>query len=484
MSECAKLPKNQCNPPKCVYVNKTRKYCRKASGQKDCKSLPKNQCVPPECSYVNTPKRKYCRRSTKNVPPVSPIVVTVAPPVVPDTKKITDLIKRSSMFLSKKCKSSGDCLAFGKYSDELNRLFQNFADFSLTTGNIKPIGSVSSNGFVREIKYEKNGYTAYSVLKSNASAGADNLGYEYIVGKQFINKIIKKFPCFLYTYGLYYYNSPHDYSLVKNAYQYKATKLTNAIRVSTIDYDQMCTNSKNVCILIQHLHNSVAIKDEIHNLDLLHMLFIVYHALHSLRTSFTHYDLHYENVLIFKMPDKKCIQYVYHFTNGPPLTFKSMHVPKIIDYGRSFFKADTNSANVEKKLCATRSCAPRCGSNVGFSHLSGNFGYHIDSSQSNQSHDLRLLTMIKQKLFPLKNVSEYYKYIYDILDKVIYDSTYGTKERLQLSTYILNVTDAYIALRKGCDHVMMNAINNAKYANYTVEQTIHVYDNGKEIEYE
>lgn len=483
MSECAKLPKNQCKPPKCMYINKTRKYCRKTSGQKDCKGLPKNQCLPPECSYVNTPKRKYCRRSSKNVPPVSPIVV---PPVAQkqDTKKITDMIKRSSMFLSKKCKSSGDCLAFGKYSDELNRLFQNFADFSFTTGNIKPIGSVSSNGFVREIKYERNGYTAYSVLKSNASAGADNLGYEYLVGKQFINKIIKKFPCFLYTYGLYYYNSSHDYSLVKNAYQYKSTKLTNSIRVSTIDYDQMCTNSKNACILIQHLHNSVSIKDKLHSHDLPYMLFIIYHALHLLRKSFTHYDLHDENVLLFKMPPKKCIQYVYHFTHGPNLTFRSKHVPKIIDYGRCFFKADTNSEKIKKKLCATRSCAPRCGSNVGFSHLDHSFGYHIDSSQSNQSHDLRLLNMIKIKLNYFKNYNEYYKTLFDTLSKVVYDDNYGTKERLQLTSNILNVTDAYIELTKGCESAIMNTLNTTKYANYTVEQTIHVYDNGKEIEYE
>jgi hypothetical protein len=491
MSECAKLPQHQCNPPKCMYINKTRKYCRKAPGQKECKGLPQNQCLPPECSYVNTQHRKYCRRSTKNVQAPQPVPVPAPQPAPapkpapkPDTRKITEMIKRSQMFLSKKCKSSGDCLAFGKYSDELNRLFNHFADFSFASGTIKSLGEVSSNGFVREIKYEKNGYTAYSVLKSSATPNADNLGYEYIVGKQFINKIIKCFPCFVYTYGLYYYNSPRDYTLVKNAYQYPATKLTNAIRVSTIDYEQMCENSKHACVLIQHLHNSVPILNKIKSIDLPHMLFIVYHALHAIRNSFTHYDLHYNNVLIFKLPPTKCIQYVYHFNHGRTFTFRSKHVPKIIDYGRSFFKKDTNSTKIKNKLCATPECAPRCGSHVGFSHLSGNFGYHIDSSKANQSHDLRLMHMLKLKLSPFKQVSEYYKYMYDLLSKVVYDTQYGTPERLQLTSNILNVTDAYIKLGQACQDALIVNLNTQKYANYTVEQTIHVYENGKEIEYE
>jgi hypothetical protein len=468
-----------------MYINKTRKYCRKGPGKKDCKGLPQNQCLPPECSYVNTRNRKYCRRSGKNAPALAP-APTPAPAQAPkpDTRKITEMIKRSQMFLSKKCKSSGDCLAFGKYSEELNRLFNHFADFSFASGIIKPLGGVSSNGFIREIKYEKNGYTAYAVLKSSATPTADNLGYEYIVGKQFINKIIKCFPCFVYTYGLYYYNSPHDYSLVKLAYQYQANRLTNAIRVSTIDYEQMCTNSKHACVLIQHLHNSTPIRDKIHSFDLPHMLFIIYHALHSIRKSFTHYDLHYENVLLFKLPPTKCIQYVYHFNHGGTFTFRSKHVPKIIDYGRSFFKKDINSATIKQKLCATPKCRPGCGSFVGFSHLNAGFGYHIDSSKSNQSHDLRLMHMLKLKLFPFKNLTEYHKYMYDVLSKVVYDTYYGTPEKLQLTTDILNVTDAYIKLGQACQDALIVNLNTKKYANYTVEQTIHVYENGKEIEYE
>ena len=103
----------------------------------------------------------------------------------------------------------------------------------MCSGNITPIGKPSSNGFVREIKYEKNGYNAYAILKSSATMFSDNLAYEYIVGHNYINKIVTRFPCFLYTYGLYYYKSDDAYNKIRYS-TYDAKLLSNAIQVSTI----------------------------------------------------------------------------------------------------------------------------------------------------------------------------------------------------------------------------------------------------------
>lgn len=118
-TDCKKLTKEKCLPPKCTYVNTDkRKFCRSAtrkikkkivpsklskingekpknkitdlvsikqqkqnidllaslriskkevvdSSKKSCNSLPKKKCLPPECTYVNTEKRKFCRTSKR-----------------------------------------------------------------------------------------------------------------------------------------------------------------------------------------------------------------------------------------------------------------------------------------------------------------------------------------------------------------------------------------------------------------------------------
>ncbi len=444
MSECVKLPQAQCLPPKCIYVNKTRKYCRIATSKRTTFHSP-----------TNSPK---------------------------PTKKISTIIKKSKLFLKTICKSSGECLAFGKYADELNTFFHHFADFSYASGTIQKIGSNSSNGFVREIKYEKDGYTAYSILKSSTLAKSDNLVYEYIVGKHFVNKIIKQFPCFLYTYGLYFYKTAAAHTKVKAADQYNASALSTDIKVSTIQYDKMCKDAKRACILVQHLHNSVSLNSMILDtpfvmFDLIYILFIIYQALHSLRTKFTHYDLHTENVLLCKLPANTCIQYVYHLSDKN-LTFRLPYVPKIIDYGRCYFNASTNTEKIKAKICATPECNPKCGSKFGLSHLSdGLKDYHIQTNQLNQSHDLRLLYMIKTAMKHTRSE------IYQTLSKVVYINQYGTPENLNsIPGKILNVSDAYTHMKEGCNVTM--DLNAEKYKTHKVIQTLHIYENGKEIEYE
>ena len=54
-----------------------------------------------------------------------------------------------------------------------------------------------------ELLYLKDGISSYAMLKKSSPP---NL-YEYIVGAKFINPILPRFPCFLYTYGLYYTSS-------------------------------------------------------------------------------------------------------------------------------------------------------------------------------------------------------------------------------------------------------------------------------------
>jgi hypothetical protein len=393
-------------------------------------------------------------------------------------------------FLKTKCISSGDCLVFGKYIDQVNEYFNYFSDFSLASGNIKPIGKDSANGFICEIKYEKYGYTAYSILKSSKSQYADNLAYEYIVGTQFINTIIKRFPCFLYTYELYYYTSQKEYNEIYLHYKlvtdkkeketiidstYDAKLLSTAIQVSKLDDDKICPYSKYACILVQHVHNSVTLADMLKEngavfimSDLIYILFIIYHTLHSLRGIFTHYDLHANNILLVKLPPGKCIEYVYHVEDGL-FTFRSRYVPKIIDYGRCFFdNTKISSMDIKHKLCTIPSCnvTKPCGYSNGFGYFNQLNPIPLLSYQSNQRYDLILLRLVGQYIKPNYEDTPVYK----LLSKV----TRNQNENLiieEVGKEIFNVSDAYNAIKTYC---VQNPSN--LYKDYVVLQTIHVHD--------
>ena len=107
-------------------------------------------------------------------------------------------------FLDKICPNTGQCISFGVETDKIRRYFNNF-DFALSITNERQlIGSRSSNGFIIEIPFVKDDYKLYSILKSAKKANADNLYYEAFVGI-FINKKNDIYPCFLETYGSYYW---------------------------------------------------------------------------------------------------------------------------------------------------------------------------------------------------------------------------------------------------------------------------------------
>ena len=84
-----------------------------------------------------------------------------------------------------------------------------------------------------------------------------------------------------------------------------------------------CHNSKYLCILIQHINkpqtlserlddkDDIACKEFI-NFQLIYILYQVYLPLSLLASSFTHYDLHRENVLLYTLPNNKYIEYHYH----------------------------------------------------------------------------------------------------------------------------------------------------------------------------
>jgi hypothetical protein len=125
------------------------------------------------------------------------------------------------------------------------------------------------------------------------------------------------------------------------------------------------------------------------------ILFQVYFPLGQLaiEKSFTHYDLHYKNVLIYVLPEDKYVKFEYTTRDKKKVSFQSRYVAKIIDYGRSYYKdIKTSSLKTRKKLCKTKKCKPECGTTYGFAQLNGAFvDPFLNSTKFNPTYDLRLL---------------------------------------------------------------------------------------------
>ena len=254
---------------------------------------------------------------------------------------------------------------------------------------------------------------------------------------------------------------------------------------SSIHYNKACEDSKHISILIQGIHDSEKISDKIKsprflNDNLAHVLFIIYHALASLSKTFTHYDLHVENVLLVRPSSKKYIRYVYHVDD--PITFICPYIPKIIDYGRCFFdNGSVNSKMIYHHICTLPECIS-CGKYSGFSLLSPHKFLTISSQYKNESHDLRLLHTIKDEMEPSKEVSTTFHKLEKLLHRVKYGKglpgsykSYGTIEQPEINyngEVIENVKDAYYQLMyliTSSDVVRQNETTS------DIDGTLHVY---------
>lgn len=481
-SNCRLFEKPECNPPRCKYVSgQTLKYCRLSHNYKMKK---------PSCNVTRRIKKKDLAGHAKKV--------------------IETMVKRSKKHLEFICSDSGDCLAFGRNIAEINTFFKGFTDFTYALSPIKQIGAISVNGFVKEIAYEKERYKAYAILKSAKTRTSDNLVYEYLVGIKYVNRIMKVFPCFLETYGLYYYPSPTEWTIMSGSGPVHSANLNKLVIQSSVDYSKACRESKYAAILIQHLKNVKTLHqyttgnifNNFMKRDMPYVLFIIYHALASLSKTFTHYDLHDSNVLVYEPQNGKYIKYHYHHNDGTETTFHSPYIPKIIDYGRSFFdNGNLNSRKIYDKICKENDCKPKCGENYGLGWLNPTPFITISSSKKNESHDLRLLKTIAENIEGVQLISRgpvpteaTFVETNKVLKKIVYgvsikdpqQKQYGTKENLKITKpKIYNVNGAYLALKEIITKNELIAENDMNY--FRPEDligTLHIYDDERTMKYD
>lgn len=503
-----------------------------------CKGLDTEICEKaPRCSYANGEKRQFCRLgrtfkmnksdcSVRRKTNKNQKVVTIQKFM----KKTT--YKRRAEFLKAMCSDSGFCYAIGKNRAKIFDFFNGFVNFEFVKPPVVAIGNPSSNGFVKSIQYERLGYSANAVLKSSTKSTADNLAYEFLVG-MFLNRMGNRFPCFVQTYGLYYYESEQAWQHARDTKRMTTNILKDSLQlykrlnkynqdIKTVINEDACNESKYAALLIQHFNNVQTFDDLLYSSsqysetwgnftlkDLPYILYQIYMPLAVMTKTFTHYDLHHNNVLLYEPSPGKYIHYHYH-NGSETVTFKSKYMAKIIDYGRAFYKdnevKNVSSTDVLKTVCTIDDCNENgedCGNRSGFRYLTNMMEpdtYFMSSSEVNPSADLRFLYLVR-KAFQEHGVNagsgdcgpadlelEAFEPIDQLMDKAFYgkglhrgQTKYGTKpvKTSGLPDIVENVEDAEEVLRDMLiGNSALHAFNKIAYENMEKICDMHIYADG------
>ena len=394
-------------------------------------------------------------------------------------KKYVDVVTKYARHIQSICADSGVCFAFGIEKKQLASFFKLGTSFEYTIPPFIPIGSKSGNAFVKELKFRRENYLAYAVLKSTKDPEADNLAYEYLVGT-YINSIASYFPIFVDTYGLFSYPSDEArneaHKTVYDSKDHDPYPVTSILTPISIYDPSICQDPDLSCILIQHIQGARTMRDMITdtgflNNEAIYALFQIYFTLDQIRTQFTHYDLHCDNVLLYEPVVGGYIHYHFHKQNME-MSFKSKYMVKIIDYGRSFFPGATAYYDY---LCKQGRRCGKCGEYRGFwmdRKPATKENAYTNSYYKNESHDIKLLAHCK-RILGTKWMSPELQFLFD--------TPYDGKENTRVGIHTIhNVNDASRYLIQ-LMHNYKNA-NDQTYESSTKIGDLHIYEN-KPMEY-
>jgi hypothetical protein len=426
------------------------------------------------------------------------------------TRKIGKFLRRTdprvrSKFLQSVCSDAGVCIAFGTNAAAIRKHFDDFDNFNLLSQPAKRIGSVSANGFVKELTYIHRGYTANAVLKSSAEYNSDNLLYEALVGF-FLNKMSALYPSFVETYGLYQYHwDGLAYDACKNDKLTDPTVLSVGLKrisesardIGSFHVRNSCLSPTSMAVLIQHLKAAKTISEKCSDKafvtnDLMYVLYQVYMTLSSMSDVFTHYDLHRDNVLVYEPVKGSHIEYHYHLADGKETVFNSKYIAKIIDYGRCYYHDVDSASNFSESKrfydnLVCKECKPRCGKGRGYEWLEYKenrmkTAMYICSQRVNPSHDLRLLNSIGNKVKGMDPALQ------TLLGRIVYGQgvakgkgMYGTEPNPKsgLPWRINNVNDVFASLDDLVNQPHQEVMNDINYRTSTLLGELHIYGDGK-----
>lgn len=460
----------------------------------NCRGVKKEDCKHP-CSFV---ANKYCRLSSKLKMKGSDCILVKKNRTAKNQKaarKIQSFMKRTegkrkARFLQEICSDSGTCILFGKEKDKLMNFFK-FINFAYAKFPTKTISDTSKNGFVKEIRYERENYNAYAVLKSAKNSKTDNVVYEYMVGK-YLNEKAKQFPVFLDTYGLFTYKN----SLERDILFTKNELISNLTPLDPMNTTNVCRKTSTECILIQHLKDVKTLDKMSHSMSFFvyespYVLYHIFFALQKLRKEFTHYDLHRDNILLYEPVKGSHLEYHYHLPNET-IVFLSSYIVKIIDYGRCFFPGSPDYYNKLDKDPACKQGDGLLHSFVYFrkSRIHDDYYYYVNPHYKNESHDLRLLKEYARTVNMSDSIKgrmlEYVNLFRDIVyenKKYPEKSRFGTKEDLTHDDKVRNVTDVEKRLRHWILDNENSRINQRQFKTSNKLGEFHIYSDGKDMEY-
>ena len=300
--------------------------------------------------------------------------------------------------LATACRDTNLCFILGnEVEGELRKFFAGFVKFRFLAA-ARRLPTTSGNGFIHQLRYTHRAYDAYAILKSALPRAKDNLMYEFRVGI-YLNTLMKRFPCFVETYGLFKYRDEEQWELQHGDQNVAVDDLKFRLKQSRFSLRAACTTPLLFAVLVQNIPRAIYVTQLRDDSNLLPILFQIYFPLSYLQDTFTHYDLHPKNVLLYEPAPNKYIEYHYHGPEGT-VHFKSNHLIKIIDYGRCYFDDGFESSQtVHEKLRDLNLDY----FNNGFSLLHpGNYtrNPHYKCSEPDKRHDLRYFQYIKDFLHP------------------------------------------------------------------------------------
>ena len=327
-----------------------------------------------------------------------------------------------------KCANLIDCMIFQIENEKILNFFNHFRDFQYFTkcAAFNKVNADNINGDIHKLTFSRNNVNIFTLLKKAKLKEADNLYYEYSAGS-YVNTLVNRFPCFVYTYGLYFASSK----------KHNVQELANIQHIKTTDkkiYELSCMGPLRLRVMIQYIESvtlskfMAAAKNNDPNFacTLTQVLFQIYGPLAAVINSFTHYDLHGSNILLYTLPNNKYIDMVYKY-NGYYVTFRTTVIVKIIDYGRAFFP---QAAHIGQKLCETPQCTAvsPCGADLGFLFVYKDKGQnmsYIESYKRNMTHDLRL---IREILEHTNERAPEHAELRALCKTVTYETDYGSPE--------------------------------------------------------
>ena len=353
---------------------------------------------------------------------------------------------RRGMYLSTICGNNfGECLSVGNENNKINEFFNNFTDFeylNIYYNNEKPkpiTDSNNINGIIYQLEYTKKDeldhiYNVYTILKTEIQSyshfnnkshkwiikNPDSLLYEYYVGL-FLNQYTKIFPCFCETYGIYKSDSKKTdlFTTITNIKKNLKLIDLDSTKINENFKNYGCKNKEiNIHILIQYINNPKtfnSIHDYIINgnlnfTGLLPILYQIYLPLSILGNSFTHYDLHGNNILLQRLNNNNFIKFNYHISSTEIISFNTYYLVKIIDYGRCYFELDNdiNTKKINTELTELRKIRkPSIKSSAELNIYECPSTSVLINNESNLTADFKIFKDFKT--FNYKGIPEYFK---------------------------------------------------------------------------